>query len=253
VSGALDLSGKRALVTGAGRRVGRAIAIQLGRAGMQVALHAHTSPREAESALEQIRAASGDGLVLEADLSSRDAARDLVDRAVLALGGLDLLVASAASFERVPLEAIDDAAWDRSLGLNLASPFALAQRALPALRHSRGSIVFITCASATTPFRGYLPYVVAKGALQKLTRALALEVAPDVRVNAVAPGTVLPAEDFEPEALARLVRRIPLGRTGAAEDVAEAVLYLARAEFVTGQELVVDGGRTVAGLEPGGS
>lgn len=245
----VDLAGRAALVTGAGKRVGRAIALALARQGMRLGLHHHTSQEAARETLEDVRDAGGDGVLLAADLDDRDAARALVDRAVAELGGLDLLVASAASFERVSLDRVDDAAWDRSLGLNLASQFALAQRALPALRATRGSIVFVTCASATTPFRNYLPYVVAKGGLRQLMRVLALELSPDVRVNAVAPGTVLPPDELAPEAVERLARSVPLGRTGTPDDVAEAVVYLARASFVTGHELLVDGGRDVAKVE----
>ena len=144
---------------------------------------------------------------------------------------------------------LNDAAWDRSLGLNLASQFAIAQRALPALRAARGSIVFITCSSASTPFRNHLPYVVAKGGLKQLMRALALEAAPEVRVNAVAPGTVLPPENLDPASVERLAQSVPLRRTGGPDDVAEAVVYLARAPFVTGQEIAVNGGRAVANIE----
>jgi pteridine reductase len=245
----IELAGRRALVTGGAKRVGRSIALALARQGMRLALHYHSSRSDAEKTLEGVRALSADALLLAADLSDRDAARTLVDRAVTALGGLDLLVLSAANFERIALDAVDDAAWDRSLGLNLASQFAIAQRALPALRAARGSIVFITCSSASTPFRNHLPYVVAKGGLKQLMRVLALEAAPDVRVNAVAPGTVLPPESLDPASVERLAQSVPLRRTGVPDDVAEAVVYLARAPFVTGQEIAVDGGRAVANIE----
>jgi pteridine reductase len=241
-----ELRGKRALVTGAGQRVGKAIALALGHNGMRVAVHYRESRDGAEDTARQIRDAGGEAITLAADLSDRDAARSLADQAISALGGLDLVVASAASFERVALEAVDDDAWDRSLQLNLASPFALVQRAAPALRAARGSIVFITCSSATVPMRGYLPYVVSKGALKHLMKTLSLELAPEVRVNAVAPGTVMPPPSYDAEAVARLARAIPLARVGSPEDVAEAVVYLARSPFVTGHELSVDGGRSVA-------
>lgn len=251
MTGLLDLGGKRALVTGAGQRVGRAIAVALGAHGMRVAVHYNASHAGAERTLEAIRKAGGEGLLLQADLSDRAAARSLVDRATEALSGLDLLVASAANFERIRVDDVDDAAWDRTLELNLAAQFALAHRAVPALRSSGGSIVFITCTSATLPIRNYLPYVVAKGGLLQLTRTLALELAPAVRVNAVAPGTVMPPVHLDPKALDRIVSRIPLQRLGSAEDVADAVVYLARAPFVTGVEIAVDGGRSVAGLDTG--
>lgn len=245
-SAPLELTGQRALVTGAGQRVGQAIALALGRARMRVAVHYRKSREGAEATAAAIRKAGGEATLLAADLTSRDEARRLGDAALAALGGLDLLVASAASFERIPYDEVDDAAFDRSLSLNLASPFALAHHLTPALRKSRGSMVFVTCTSATAPYRNYLPYVVSKGALRQLVRTLALELAPEVRVNAVAPGTVLPPPSMSSDEVARLASRIPLGRTGHPDDVAEAVLFLARSGFVTGEELVIDGGRTLS-------
>jgi pteridine reductase len=239
------LAGKRALVTGGGQRVGQAIALALGAAKMRVAVHYRTSRTGAEATATAIRASGGDAILFQADLDERDQARNLADETLAALGGLDLFVASAASFERIPYDAVDDAAFDRSLRLNLASPFALAQRLTPALRASHGSMVFVTDTAASAPFKNYLPYVVSKGALRQLVRTLAIELAPEVRVNAVAPGTVVPPVSMDAAAVARLVRMIPLGRHGAAQDVAQAVLYLAQAGFVTGEEIVVDGGRTV--------
>jgi len=244
-SGQSGLGGKRALVTGGGQRLGQAIALALGRAKMRVAVHYHSSRVGAEATAAAIRSTGGDAVLLQADLNDRSQARRLADDALTALGGLDLFVASAANFERVPFDSVDDEAFDRAIRLNLASPLALAHRLTPALRASRGSMVFITCTSATAPFKNYLPYVVSKGALRQLVRTLALELAPEVRVNAVAPGTVLPPDKMSPPVLERLVSKIPLGRHGQAADIAQAVLYLAQASFVTGEELVVDGGRTV--------
>jgi pteridine reductase len=240
-----DLRGRSALVTGAGARVGRAIAVALGRAGMRVGVHHHTSVAGAAETCRQIAAAGGTAVPFQADLRDRTAARRLVDDAVRAFGGLDLLVPSAAGYERLAFSAVDDAAWDEMLELNLTAPFVLAARAAPELARARGSIVFITCTSATAPYKNHLPYVVSKGALRQLTRALALELAPDVRVNAVAPGTVMPPPGMGAESVARLEKRIPLRRTGTPEDVANAVVYLASAPFVTGEELRVDGGRTL--------
>jgi pteridine reductase len=246
---ALSLRGKRALVTGAGQRVGQAIALALGAEGMNVAVHYRESAEGAELTAAEIRRHGGSAYTLAADLSDRDAARSLVDTAIARLGGLDLVVASAASFERVALSDVDDAAWDRSLNLNLASPFALIQRAVPALRAAHGSVVLITCSSASVPMKNYLPYVVSKGALKHLMKTLALELAPEVRVNAVAPGTVLPPPSYDQAAIARLERAIPLGTVGAPQDIARAVVFLASSPFVTGHELAVDGGRGVARSE----
>ncbi|MBX3181076.1 MAG: SDR family oxidoreductase [Polyangiaceae bacterium] len=239
----------RALVTGAGTRVGQAIAVALGGRGARVAVHYHGSQGGAEQTCRAIEAAGGHGVPLQANLSDRDAARELVPRAIDALGGLDLLVPSAASFERVALSDVDDGAWDRALDLNLRAPFLLAQSAASALRDAGGSITFITCASASVPFRGYLPYTVSKGALRHLMRTLSLELAPHVRVNAVAPGTVLPPPEMSEADVAKLAARIPLARVGEAEDIARAVLFLLDSPFITGHEVLVDGGRTVAGLE----
>ncbi|MDF3071667.1 MAG: 3-oxoacyl-[acyl-carrier protein] reductase [Polyangiaceae bacterium] len=244
-----SLRGKRALVTGAGQRVGQAIALALGAEGMHVAVHYRESRAGAEETARRIVESGGRATLLAADLSSREEARGLVDSALTELGGLDLVVASAASFERVALADVDDAAWDRSLDLNLASPFALVHRAVPALRATQGSVVFVTCSSATVPMRGYLPYVVSKGALKHLMKTLALELSPDIRVNAVAPGTVMPPPSYDEAAIARLARAIPLARVGSPEDIARAVVYLATSPFVTGHELAVDGGRSVARSE----
>lgn len=246
---AQNLIGKRALVTGAGQRVGRAIALALGAQGMHVAVHYNQSREGAEATADEIRRAGGQALTFAADLTQRDAARALVDDARSALGGLDLVVPSAASFERVALGDVDDAAWDRSLNLNLASPFALVQRAVPALRQCRGSVVFVSCSSATVPMRNYLPYVVSKGAVRHLMKTLALELAPEIRVNAVAPGTVMPPTSYDEAAIARLARAIPLARVGTPDDIARAVVFLASSPFITGHELSVDGGRSVARSE----
>jgi pteridine reductase len=242
----IELRGKTALVTGAGKRVGRAIALELGAAGMRVVVHFHESRKGAEETAEAVRSAGGEARLASADLSDLRAAERLAGEAVAAFGSLDLFVASAASFERIPYDAVDSEAFARSLRLNLESPFALARGLTPELRARQGSMVFITCSSATAPYKNYLPYVVSKGALRQLVRTLALELAPEIRVNAVAPGTVLPPAAMEPAVLGRLVQKIPLARHGRAEDVASAVRYLAQAEFVTGHELVVDGGAVIA-------
>ena len=244
-----SLRGKRALVTGGGQRVGQAIALALGAQGMHVAVHYRESREGAEHSAELIREAGGSAVLVQADLAEREQARSLVDRALQLLGGLDVLVPSAANFERIALADVDDAAWDRSLDLNLASPFALVQRALPALRAARGSVTFISCSSASVPMRSYLPYVVSKGAVKHLMKTLALELAPEIRVNAVAPGTVMPPAAYDAAAVERLARAIPLARVGSPQDIANAVVFLASSPFITGHELAVDGGRSVARSE----
>ncbi len=239
-----EASGKRALVTGAGQRLGQAIAIALGERGYTVGVHYRESVAGARTTADAIAAAGGSAHLFSADLARPAEARRLVAEATAALGGLDLLVASAASFERIPYDELDDEAFARSLELNLAAPFALAHAATKALRQSRGNMVFITCSSTHLPFKTHLPYVVSKGALQHLMRTLSIELAPEVRANAVAPGTVLPPPAMSPEEVERLARAVPLRTIGSPEDVVRAVLYLNDSPFVTGQELMVDGGRT---------
>ncbi len=248
VAGSELLKDKKALVTGAGTRLGQAIAIALGAQGMHVGVHFHTNHQGAPETARRIELAGGRSVLCQADLSSREEARRLVDAANQLLGGLDLLVLSASNFDAVPFESIDDDTWDRSLNLNLAAPFAMAHRAAPSLRQRRGNIVFVTCSSVVSPFRGHVAYVVAKAGLYQLMRALALELAPEVRVNAVAPGLVLPPADMDPSEIARLAKQLPLRTAGNPQDVVRAVLYLASSPFVTGEQLVVDGGRSLSRL-----
>ncbi len=245
----VDLSGRRALVTGAGTRVGRSIALALAKQGMDLVVHYHHNQRGAEATCEASRQLGVQATPLAADLADGQQARELVQRSLGQLGGLDLLVPSAANFERIPYPDLDDAAWDRSLDLNAKAAFSLAHEATAALRQTRGCIVFITCASTVVPFKNHLPYVVSKAATLQLMKVLSLELAPDVRVNAVAPGTVLPPDDMPESVQTSLRSSIPLQRFGSAEDIAEAVVFLARSPFVTGQQLAVDGGRSVAAVE----
>jgi pteridine reductase len=241
----IDLADKTALVTGAGTRVGAEIARALGAQRMRVAVHYHTSAAGAAATCDEIARAGGQAVPFQADLRDVAQCANLVDRTLSQFASLDLLVPNAANFERVALADITSNHFARAFDTNLLAPFSLVQRAAAALRAARGCVVFITCASRVTPYRNYLPYEVSKAALHQMMRVLALELAPDVRVNAVAPGTVLPPLDMGADTVAALAQRIPLGACQGAGSVAEAVLYLARASFVTGSEILVDGGRSV--------
>jgi pteridine reductase len=218
---------------------------------MSLALHHHGGPGACPDLADAVRARGGRAVVLRADLTSPEACRRLVRDAVAALGGLDLLVSSAASFERIPFDDTDEAAFDRAFALNVRASFSLVHEAREALAASKGSVVLVTCTSATLPYRNHLAYVVSKGAAKQLMRALALELAPHVRVNAVAPGTVLPPDGMSDAERATLAARTLVGHIGSADDVASAVVYLARAPFVTGHELLVDGGVVLAGEHSG--
>jgi pteridine reductase len=241
----IDLRGKRALVTGAGTRVGAAIAEALGAQGMQVAVHHHGSATGAELTCTEVALRGGQAFALHADLRDEAATRQLVRDACLRMGGLDLLVPSAASFDPTEFSTATRQEWERTLALNLLAPFVLAQESAAALRVARGSIVFITCTSRVLPFAGYVAYEASKAALHQVMRVLALELAPDVRVNSVAPGTVLPPVGMPATELGRLLEQIPLARIGGADAVAQAVVALARSAFVTGSEVIVDGGRSL--------
>jgi pteridine reductase len=221
-----------ALVTGAGVRVGRAIALDLAAHGYTVAAHwhSHRPPR---------------GLVaLRADLAAPDGPDALARAFRGELSRLDLLVCSAAAFDQRPLAETDAAAFDAQMDLNARAPLLLARALAPLLRRASGSIVNVAdVGGGLVPWRGYSAYAASKAALVRITECLALELAPEVRVNAVAPGTVLWPESYPAARRKALAARIPLRRAGTPADVAQAVRYLAEAPFVTGAVLPVDGGR----------
>ncbi len=237
------------MVTGGGRRVGAAIARALGAAGAHVAVHYNTSREGAASVCEAIRAGGGVAASVGADLARDDERRRLVAEAEAAVGPIRLLVNSAASFERVPFEETEIGLWERTLALDLVAPAELVRLTLPSLRKG-GVVVNILDIAALSPWPGHAPYSAAKAGLAMLTQTLAVELAPAVRVVGVAPGTVLFPEDYSEEERQAVRGRVPLGRIGAPEDVAQAVLGLIAADFVTGVILPVDGGRLVSRRAP---
>jgi pteridine reductase len=234
-----------ALVTGAGRRIGQAIAAALGARGYMVAIHYNTAADGAAETLRLVRQAGGDGALFHADLTSPDAPAALVQAVLGAMGALDVLVNSAAGMERTPLGTITAEQWDRVFALNTRAPALLAQAAAPALRSRAGCIVNIADLAAFESWPAYMAHGASKAALVHLTATLARVMAPEVRVNAVAPGAVLLPGDWDADAAARLAATTPLGRIGNPDDVVGAVLYLLDAPFVTGQTITVDGGRRI--------
>jgi pteridine reductase len=244
------LAGKTVLVTGGARRVGAAICRRLHRAGANIVIHYRTSTGEAvrlRRALEAARA--GSVACIAADLLDPDAPQMIVENARRHFGRLDVLVNNASSFFATPFGEVTLKDWGDLIGTNLQAPLFLAQAAAPELSRRRGVIVNVADIHAERPLEGHVVYSVAKAGLVALTRALARELGPRVRVNAVAPGAIAWPESgslADASIQADIMRRTPLGRIGAPADVASAVHYLvAEAPYVTGQVLAVDGGRSV--------
>jgi pteridine reductase len=243
-----SLAGKIALVTGAARRVGAAIVHRLHAAGARVAIHYRDSASEAgnlTAALNERRADSAQSF--QADLNNHDDLTSLVNAVTAWAGRLDILINNASSFYATPLGSITEAQWDDLIGSNLKAPLFLAQAAAPQLRSAGGVIVNIVDIHAQRPLRDHAVYGAAKAGLGMLTRSLAKDLAPEVRVNGVAPGAILWPEDGITEAtMQSILRQIPLGRSGEPDDIARCVLYLVRdAGYVTGQIIFVDGGRSI--------
>ncbi|MEO8365303.1 MAG: pteridine reductase [Pseudoxanthomonas sp.] len=239
-----------ALITGSARRIGAAIARRLHAEGFDLALHYRDSATEIQALAGELEATRADSvLTLQADLSEFDRLPELVARTVGRFGRLDALVNNASTFQPTPLGTATPAQWDALFASNARAPFFLSQAAAPHLKASRGAIVNLADIYAERPLRDHPIYCMAKSALVMATRSLALELAPEVRVNAIAPGAILWAESETSDAKQQaMLSRTPLARTGTPAEIAEAVHWLLRgASYTTGQVIHLDGGRTLAG------
>ena len=241
----MDLHARRALVTGAGHRVGRAIALALGGRGMRVAVHYHTHGDGARETLRSIESAGGAGELFAADLTEPTSANRLISEVADRFGGLDVLVNSAAVMIRTPFGEITAEQWDGIMALNLRAPFMLAQAAAPHLRAARGAIVNIADLAAFETWPAYVPHGLSKAGVVYITRALARLLAPEVRVAGVAPGTVLLPAHWRESDEERLRRTTPLQRSGSPADVTATVLFILESDYLTGETIIVDGGRHV--------
>ncbi|HSY83085.1 MAG TPA: SDR family oxidoreductase [Gemmatimonadaceae bacterium] len=237
----MEIAGRIALVTGAGKRVGRALALGLARAGARVAVHFHASTAGALETVAAIRDAGGNARAFSADLADPHAAGTLVDSVADTLGGLDILVNSSGIMQRVALADVTPANWDTTFAVNLRAQFFTSQAAARRMANG-GVIVNMADLAAFEAWTEYIPHCVSKAGVVALTQALAHALGPRIRVNAIAPGAVLLPDGFDG---ARLVSTTPLKRLGSPDDVVQAMLYLVAADYVTGETIIVDGGRHV--------
>ncbi|HSA68696.1 MAG TPA: pteridine reductase [Burkholderiales bacterium] len=243
-----SLAGKAALVTGGARRVGAAIARRLHAAGASVLIHYRDSETDAARLASELNAARPKSAAkVKAELLAPVAPRALVSAALETFGRLDLVVNNASSFFSVAVGAMEPSHWEELIGSNLRAPLFIAQQAAAELAKHDGSIINIVDIHAERPLKGYALYSIAKAGLAAMTRSLALELAPRVRVNGVAPGAIVWPEDgqFPDPERARILATTPLARIGSPEDIARAVHFLACAPYVTGQIVAVDGGRSI--------
>jgi NAD(P)-dependent dehydrogenase (short-subunit alcohol dehydrogenase family) len=239
----MQIEGKAALITGGAHRVGKAITMTLARAGANVVVNYYSSDAAARETVREAEALGVGALAVQADIGEMEQARSLVVAAADRFGAVDILVNSASIWLRTPMPMGDFTNWHRVLGVLLDGSMYLADAVAPMMKErGEGAMVNIVDLSAWKPFAGYIAHSVGKAGLLALTRQLALELAPAVSVNAVAPGPVLPPPDYSPQQVARVAGRTLKGRWGAAQDVADAVRFLVQADYITGEVIVVDGG-----------
>ena len=232
------------MVTGAAKRLGRAVAVGLGEEGADVVVHYRSSRAEAQGAVEELQKLGRRSVAIGADLGSVAEIKRLIDEAAKHFGRLDILVNSAANFLPASIVSTTEQVWEAALDTNLRAPFFCAQAAAPWLRRTQGVIINFADTGGLLGWTGYIPHSVSKAGVMMLTRVLAKALAPEVRVNAIAPGTIT-MEGDPPEWEADFIKLAPLRRTGTPADITDTVLFLVQSKFTTGQVLVVDGGRTL--------
>lgn len=245
-----SLKGQVALVTGSAKRLGRAVAVRLAEEGADVVIHYRSLQPEAQEVVQQIEKLGRRVVAIPADLSQVAEIKRLLDEAGKHFGRLDILVNSAANFLPASMVSTTEKIWDASLDTNLRAPFFCAQAAAPWLRRTQGVIINFADTGGLLGWTGYIPHSLSKAGVVMLTRILARALAPEVRVNAIAPGTITMPGD-PPEWEADFIKHAPLRRSGTPSDIADTVVFLVHSKFITGHILVVDGGRCLAGSSPG--
>ena len=233
-----------ALVTGSGKRLGREVALGLAQRGADVVIHYRSSGDAAREVVAEIEKLGRRSIAVQADLKDVSQIRSMFEQTAAQMGRLDILVNSAASFVQTEFAKTTEKEWNESLDTNVRAPFFCSQAAAPLLKKTSGCIINFADVAGILGWTGYIPHSIAKAGVIMLTQCLAKELAPAVRVNAIAPGTITLPDDA-PELEANFIKQAPLKRSGRPADIIDAVTYLATAKFVTGHTLVIDGGRVL--------
>lgn len=241
----MKLKGKNALVTGAAKRIGRVIALALAREGMNIAVHYNHSKNEAISLVEEIVEMGCKALAVKADCSKKTDIHRAVDRVIGSFKKIDVLINNAAIFGPSKLFEIDDKEWDKYIDINLKAPFYFIQRMLKKNRIKQSKIINIADVYGVSPAAGFIPYGVSKSGVISMTKGLAKSLAPDILVNCICPGPILPSIGGDKKGDKRAVEATLLKRFGTPEDIAKTVLFLAENDYITGQAIFIDGGKSV--------
>ena len=244
----MTLEHRVVLVTGGAKRIGHAIAQALARRRARIVISYRTSAQDALRTVKELQRSGAQALAVRADLARPADVKRLMARIQQRYGGLDVLINSAANFERAPFETLTERDWDTALDTNLKGPFLCALYASRLMRRrGGGKIINLADWAGVRPYRDYLPYCVSKAGVIGLTKALAKELAPSIQVNAIAPGPILPPPDMSRRERERVVRRVPLARWGSPQDIVNTVLFLIEGtDFMTGSTVFVDGGQLIA-------
>lgn len=244
----MTLRDRVVLVTSGARRVGQAVAVAVAKRGARLVISYRRAARDAAATVELIEGTGSEALALRADLTKAADVKRLIDTIGRRFGRLDVLVNSAANFDRVPFNTLSERDWDHALDANLKGPFLCSLYASRLMRrHGGGKIINFADWAGVRPYRDYLPYCVSKAGVIGLTNALAKELAPQIQVVAIAPGPILPPPDMTPAARARVARRVPLRRWGSPQDIANTVVFLIEGtDFMTGSTVFIDGGQLIA-------
>ncbi len=245
----MTLEGRVVLVTGGAKRIGRAIAVALAKRRARIVISYRTSARDARRTVKELeRHGAPDALAVHADLSNSAEVKQLMARIQRRFRGLDVVVNSAANFERTPWATLTARHWDAALGTNLKGPFLCALYASRLMKQrGGGKIINLADWAGVRPYRDYLPYCVSKAGVIGLTKALAKELAPSIQVNAIAPGPILPPAGMSRAECSHISQRVPLARWGSPQDIANTVLFLIEGtDFMTGSTVFVDGGQLIA-------